>query len=467
MRKFANPSFPFPAPSLAQKLRPTCLIRLLVRRSSPSSKQASLACAPCCWPAGRCRPNCITVGAQHPPFENLRRSRGLDRAPVRSGPLRRFPERRFRRQRGPPIRPRRSGLPPLRPDRKETQKHLRRTCRTVRHRCQWTVDSGGSRRRARPTPPTGCGSGRDRTTKTDDLEISSATARLTVAPSSHTSRRSMPPPSMYSPDRSLSIAGAVLIGGSLLAAAVVYLLTTSAGTLTDWHRARLTETQTQKEERSTAHRPVRQPDRASRSRSVPNAPRRPSSSPRHASSWDESGRSVTPPRSPTRGTYDLQPDMSHANLGSPSDDPNSERTSGKVLPTEPAPSSAGNPSAGSAPLTADLSAESSSEGTAWRSGASTLGRRARALSRALAHLDRANKSADKTGRAGRSRTSGNASTASANGGPRAAADSPDPPSDPEQVPVDGGLGWLAAAGAAYAANRLRKSREASDSDDEA
>ena len=33
---------------------------------------------------------------------------------------------------------------------------------------------------------------------------------------------------------------------------------------------------------------------------------------------------------------------------------------------------------------------------------------------------------------------------------------PGMPNDPSQVPVDGGLGWLAAAGAAYAASRLRK-----------
>jgi hypothetical protein len=33
---------------------------------------------------------------------------------------------------------------------------------------------------------------------------------------------------------------------------------------------------------------------------------------------------------------------------------------------------------------------------------------------------------------------------------------PGMPSNPSQVPVDGGLGWLAAAGAAYAASRLRK-----------
>ena len=41
---------------------------------------------------------------------------------------------------------------------------------------------------------------------------------------------------------------------------------------------------------------------------------------------------------------------------------------------------------------------------------------------------------------------------------------PGMPNSPSQVPVDGGLGWLAAAGAAYAASRLRKTN---GSDDEA
>lgn len=39
---------------------------------------------------------------------------------------------------------------------------------------------------------------------------------------------------------------------------------------------------------------------------------------------------------------------------------------------------------------------------------------------------------------------------------------PDLPSSPSQVPVDGGLGWLAAAGAAYAIGRLRNRSRSSD-----
>ena len=41
---------------------------------------------------------------------------------------------------------------------------------------------------------------------------------------------------------------------------------------------------------------------------------------------------------------------------------------------------------------------------------------------------------------------------------------PEMPDDPAQAPVDGGIGWLAAAGAAYAANRLRKEATSDDND---
>jgi len=34
------------------------------------------------------------------------------------------------------------------------------------------------------------------------------------------------------------------------------------------------------------------------------------------------------------------------------------------------------------------------------------------------------------------------------------------PSDPDAVPIDGGLGLLAAAGGAYALNKIRKNRKA-------
>jgi len=45
-----------------------------------------------------------------------------------------------------------------------------------------------------------------------------------------------------------------------------------------------------------------------------------------------------------------------------------------------------------------------------------------------------------------------------------ANEGPSLPAAPSQVPVDGGLGWLAAAGAAYAANRLRKQSTTAEED---
>ena len=46
----------------------------------------------------------------------------------------------------------------------------------------------------------------------------------------------------------------------------------------------------------------------------------------------------------------------------------------------------------------------------------------------------------------------------------AKASAPNMPDGASQVPVDGGLGWLAAAGAAYAANRLRKRSRSNNQD---
>lgn len=39
------------------------------------------------------------------------------------------------------------------------------------------------------------------------------------------------------------------------------------------------------------------------------------------------------------------------------------------------------------------------------------------------------------------------------------------PDDPNKVPIDGGLAWLLAAGAGYAAHRLRKKEDDTDADD--
>lgn len=292
-------------------------------------------------------------------------------------------------------------------------------------------------------------------------------------------------PSPYGPDRSLPIAAAVLVGSGLLIAAAVYLLTTSAGHFTVQHQTRVAEGQTSQGAWSGPGRPARQsaplatPGAASgRAQPLPSSPGR-------VPDWAGSGTSVTPPRSPTRSAHDLRPDrreevvtglrpdMSHAELGPPSggSDPGRSNTGATRAGVKSSPDRGSG--AGSVPQVADLGTRSSSAssggGPEWRSEASELGRQARALSGALAHLDRSGRSKNANPRSDgtNSPTDGDASTAGANRGSRAAANTPDPPPPPPEVPVDGGLGWLAAAGAAYAANRLRKRRETDEPADEA
>ncbi len=294
-------------------------------------------------------------------------------------------------------------------------------------------------------------------------------------PSPNIPHRSMSPHSPYSPDRSLQIAVAVLAGGGLLVAAAVYLLTTSTGHFTGRQVAEGTAPPQQS--RSVTGRPARRavplaPSGAASGRAQPLSPL-----PGRGAARAGSGAPAAPSRSPTRNAYDLRPDrreevvtglrpdMSHADLGAPSGGAAPGRsTPGTARAGAGAPSDK-EPDAGSAPQGADLGTRSSSAssgaGAEWRSEASELGRQARALSGALAHLDRSGRSADEPPRSDGSSSAldGDASTAATDRGPRAASDPPDPPPPPPQVPVDGGLGWLAAAGAAYAANRLRKKAE--------
>lgn len=175
-----------------------------------------------------------------------------------------------------------------------------------------------------------------------------------------------------------------------------------------------------------------------------------------------------PARPPVTKTYDLYADMSYADLGGSPEGSASGMTGPRAGQLGERTSKTRRPAASSSPLTTDLGTNSPDTETEWRSEASALGRRARALSGALTQLDRSGSSADGGPRAadtGNS-ASGDASTAST-GGPHGPGDTPDPPPNPEQVPVDGGLGWLAAAGAAYAANRLRKQQNGGETDDEA
>jgi hypothetical protein len=82
-----------------------------------------------------------------------------------------------------------------------------------------------------------------------------------------------------------------------------------------------------------------------------------------------------------------------------------------------------------------------------------LASRSRALSREVARLNREEAAAGNAQRERAEQPSGDASTASAGG--EVQTNTPGTPDNPDQVPL-GGAEWLAAAGAAYALNRLRE-----------
>lgn len=158
-------------------------------------------------------------------------------------------------------------------------------------------------------------------------------------------------------------------------------------------------------------------------------------------------------RSAPEASYEVTPDYGHAELETPS-------ASAGMLPRETARSEGSSldrrrSRAERAPLTVDLGGRGAEGGTEWRSAASTLNGRLRALNGVLAGMNGADGSLQPTeSRARDSRSSDEASTASSGSGPSDAGSSPDTPEDPNQVPL-GGTEWLAAAGAAYALNRLR------------
>ena len=280
----------------------------------------------------------------------------------------------------------------------------------------------------------------------------------------------MSSPSIYRSDWSLPVAVTVLVGGSFLAAGIVYLLTISADNLTGSHQARLAESQSQGHARSAA--PT---TRSGAQSGAPRQTRSPAPTFGGVPAWAGSGAPAVPPRSPTGNAYDLRPDMSHAELGPPSGGVAPGRSNAGAARTGVESSLNRGPDAGSAPRVADLGTRSSSAssggGPEWRSKASELGRQARALSGALAHLDRSGRSKNANPRSDGTNSLTDGDRVDPRGQSRIpglrAANTPDPPPPPPEVPVDGGLGWLAAAGAAYAANRLRKRRETGEPADEA
>ena len=97
-----------------------------------------------------------------------------------------------------------------------------------------------------------------------------------------------------------------------------------------------------------------------------------------------------------------------------------------------------------------------SEAADWRAEARRLANRSRALSRQLGQMDRS-----RTADAKRNTSSSKTADASTAGAQTSDREVPPPPS----VPL-GGAEWLAAAGAAYALNRLRKQKEDAVDEDE-
>lgn len=180
-------------------------------------------------------------------------------------------------------------------------------------------------------------------------------------------------------------------------------------------------------------------------------------------SWAGSDRAA-PLRAPVpQGDYTIDPDLGHARLGGPSAFPSTGSGGGGVWAGTGGPTG-GAPQAGRAPSAPDLGSGSlggasgggtaGGQGAGWQSEARTLAGRTRALSRALGQLSRESRSAE----AKSENRSAEAKTAS---GRRAESSAPGMPEDPSQVPL-GGTGWLAAAGAAYALNRLRKEEGETD-----
>ena len=258
----------------------------------------------------------------------------------------------------------------------------------------------------------------------------------------------MKPPAPYGPDRSLVLAIAVLGCVLVLGAGGVYLVSTlTTGGLGGSSVARAPALAPSSP--AVAPRGIR-----------PSFGARRSAGPGPAGSgvpaWADGGRTASPSAPASRsGGYDLRADLGAADLGSPAAPTPSygAAPSGRMSPAGGAARSSGGAS-----FSVDLGG-SGSGGASWTSELSQLNGRLRALDGALAQLDRTPRAV--TGSSPEANASERGSQAS--GGESAAATSnataPSMPGDPSQVPVDGGLGWLAAAGAAYAVRRLRASSE--------
>ncbi len=245
-------------------------------------------------------------------------------------------------------------------------------------------------------------------------------------------------PSPYGPDRSLFLAAGILFGGVLLCAGGAYVLLSfgPAGppsvseTSVRASRPGPAGSEAPQRRAPMPHQPGVQGPTLSQqpppSAGVPSAPLM---------------RSIPEPDLSVAGPAESGPVLARpkSSLGTPGG------TSGNPAP--PAPSPGATEGRVSIPSGSPVLEDASGRAEVQR-----LGRQAQALSGAIARLDRSREASTSSSSP---KNSAGASAASASS-QQASSGAPGPPSAPTQVPVDGGLGWLAAAGAAYAAGRLRR-----------
>ncbi len=265
----------------------------------------------------------------------------------------------------------------------------------------------------------------------------------------------MRPSSPYTPDRSLLLAIGILAGGLLLCAGGAYVASSLSGGSGGGGIAGGS---------GYASAPS--------GSAVEGARRQGGASPIAGGgvpAWAGSGRSsVSPgPFAPdaAQGGYEVDPDLGQADLGAPSV-PSGGGLGGASIADAGTPDEGGPiggaPGGGPSSSAPDVGGWSAGEaapgggGTGWQSEARALASRSRALSREVARLNREEASSGAAQRERAEQPSGEASTASSQGG--AETNNPGTPDNPDQVPL-GGAEWLAAAGAAYALNRLREDGE--------
>ncbi len=275
----------------------------------------------------------------------------------------------------------------------------------------------------------------------------------------------MDAPSPYGPDHSLLHAVFVLLGGLGLVAVGAYLLSGLDPSHLQSPRAELSDAQSARSVPGAQQRRV--PTGRSGGGQLLRAPAPVGGG---VPSWAGSGDGALSPRARApQGSDEIDPDFGAADLGAPSA-PAGTAPGGGTATADAGGPTGGAPQAGSTPSAPDLgggssgSATAGSEKKAWRSEAQALASRSRALSGALGRIDRQrSREASRSGSKTAEGESEEATTASGTG-PSTTSSPPGTPEEPPQVPL-GGTEWLAAAGAAYALNRLRK-EDSGEADDE-